>query len=335
MKKSNEIFSRFPRIPVIMALVMLAVLGIPGCGGSGGDDGGDDDGSATTGTIFDQNNTVAAAELAAATMSFFPEFTELGQQVVFSLSDADPSNSPFDLPLCMNAGSALLSWNDADTSGGLSAGDTTSLLLTDCDIDGIASGTVNFVFTSVDLDQVLPDSVGLTVSVDLNIVDGVDTAAFTANFAANMNTPDYINFSYNYTADDLPDQKLSVSENGVELYQFGCFNVSHALNTGDPLGTYNLDPNGVMNVSNNIMSLLGDTPLSFVNDAMESGTKRLWGVSIPECTALGVPSTGVSGDNGSYVLMEALGGGNVRLHTLDATGTEFFTVDTTWDLLTN
>jgi hypothetical protein len=77
-------------------------------------------------------------------------------------------------------------------------------------------------------------------------------------------------------------------------------------------------------------------PLSFVNDAMESGTKHLWGVSMPmSCTALGVPSTGVSGDNGSYILMEALGGGNIRLHALDATGAEFFTVDTTWDLLTD
>jgi hypothetical protein len=335
MKKSNDKLSRFLRITGTTALIMFGILNFSGCGGS--DDGnGDGDVSGTTGTIFNQDNTVSAAELAADTMSFFPAFSDLGQAVITLLAVADPNNSPFDLALCTNAGSSMLSWNDADNSGNLSAGDTTSFLFTNCDIDGIASGTINFAFTSVDLDLALPDSVGLTVSVNLNIIDATDTATFTANFGANWSTPNNSDFSYSYTAADLPDQKLTVSENGVTLYQFGCFNVTQTYNTGDPAGTYILTPDGIMNTDNKIMSLLGDTPLSFVNDEMESGIKHLWGVSMPiSCTALGVPSTGVSGDNGSYILMEGLGGGNIRLHTLDATGAEFFTVDTTWDLLTD
>jgi len=336
MKKSNEKLSRFLRITGTTALIMFAILNFSGCGGD--DDGNGDDGSGTTGTIFNQDNTVSAAELAADTMSFFPAFSNLGQAVINELAVADPNNSPYNLVgVCNNiGGTAELAWNDADTSDKLSAGDTTSLVFTNCDIDGIASGTINFAFTSVDLDLTPPDSVGLTVSVNLNIIDATDTATFTANFVANWSTPNNSDFMIVYTADDLPDQKLTVSENGVTLYQFGCFKVTQTYNAGDPAGTYILTPDGVMNTDNKIMSLLGDTPLSFVNEAMESGIKHLWGVSMPmSCTALGVPSTGVSGDNGSYILMEALGGGNIRLHALDATGAEFFTVDTTWDLLTD
>jgi hypothetical protein len=33
--------------------------------------------------------------------------------------------------------------------------------------------------------------------------------------------------------------------------------------------------------------------------------------------------------------MEALGGGNIRLHTLDAENVEFNTADTTWETLLN
>ena len=51
------------------------------------------------------------------------------------------------------------------------------------------------------------------------------------------------------------------------------------------------------------------------------------------CTTVGVPSTGVGGSDGSYIHMEALGGGNMRLHTFDAMNVEVFTVDTTWDVL--
>ena len=334
MKKSNEKLNRFLHIPGTMALIMFVILSVSACGGGGGDDGVVD-GSNVTPFNFNADNTVEAAQLAADTMSFFPAFSELGQAVITLLAISDPNNFPINLGVCTNLGGVSeLSWNDADSSDGLSAGDTTSLLFTNCDIDGIASGTINFVFTSVDLDLKLPDSIGHTVSVNLNVNDAIDTATFTANFGATWSTPDYIDFINVYTADDSSGQKLTVSENGVTLFQFGCFNVEHAYDVNIVTGTYQLTPDGVINASDRIMSLLGNTPLFFINDTIESGTKRLWSVSMPDaCTTVGVPSTGVGGSDGSYIHMEALGGGNMRLHTFDAMNVEVFTVDTTWDVL--
>jgi hypothetical protein len=335
MKNSNKKLNRFLRISGTMTLIMLGSLSISGCGGGGGDDDGAGDGTGTSGTIFNQDNTVSAAQLAADTMSFFPAFSEVSQEVITLLAVSDPGNFPLDLVgVCANAGTAKVSWNDADSSGDLSAGDTVSLLFTNCDIDGIASGTIDIAVTSAELDQLPPDSVAFAASVNLNISDAAGTATFTANFDANWSTQDDIDFINVYTADDASGKKLTVSENGVTLFQFGCFNVTHAFNVNTGTGIYQLTPDGVINAANKIMSLLGNTPLDFINDTMESGTKHLWGVSMPvSCTTVGVPSTGVSGSDGSYILMEALGGGIIRLHTFDAQNVEFFTVDTTWDLL--
>ena len=334
MKKSNLKLNRFLRIPGTMALIMFGILSVSGCGG--GDDG-DGGGTNVTPFNFNADNTVEAAQLAADAMSFFPPFSELGHAVITLLDIADPSTFPLDLGVCTNTGgTSELSWNDADGSGDLSAGDTTSLLFTNCDIDGIASGTINFVFTSVELDLQPPDSVGHTVSVNLNINDAIDTATFTANFEANWSTPNNTDFINVYTADDPSGQKLTVSENGITLLQFGCFNVTHTFNIGNSEGTYQLVPGGVINASDRIMSLIGTPPLIFINDAMESGTRRLLSVSMPvTCTTVGVPPNGIGGSDGSYIDMEALGGGNMRLHTFDAMNVEFFTVDTTWDSLTN
>jgi hypothetical protein len=334
MKNSNKKLNRFLCISGTMALIMLGSLSISGCGGGGGDDDGAVDGTGTTGTIFNQDNTVSAAQLAADTMSFFPAFSEVSQEVITLLAVSDPVNFPLDLAgVCTNAGTAKLSWNDADSSLDLSAGDTVSLLFTNCDIDGIASGTIDIAVTSAELDLQPPNSVAFAASVNLNINDTSGTATFTANFDANWSTPNDSDFINVYTADDASGKKLSVSENGVTLFQFGCFNVTHSFNIGAVAGTYQLIPDGVINAADKIMSLLGDTPLDFINDTMESGIKHLWGVSIPECTTVGVPSTGVSGNDGSYILMEALGGGIIQLRTFDAQNVVFFTENTTWDLL--
>ena len=82
------------------------------------------------------------------------------------------------------------------------------------------------------------------------------------------------------------------------------------------------------------MALADGPQLTFVGDRLESGTKRLLSLSVPECVALGVPG-GVGDTDGSYLDMEALGGGGIRLHTFDAGGVEFKVMDTTWDALLN
>ncbi len=77
-----------------------------------------------------------------------------------------------------------------------------------------------------------------------------------------------------------------------------------------------------------ITSLAVGPELSYMNDKMEAGTKRLLSLSIPEYATLGVPN-GVGNSDGYYIDMEA----NVRLHTFDAVNIEQSTINRIWDAL--
>ena len=311
---------------------MCSALILSSCS-SGGDDVVDDGGGSSTTSAFNFTdvNTETAAKLAANTLSFFPAFAVVNHVVIYTLAVSDPNNAPFNLMLCANTGSSMLSWNDADNSGSLSAGDSAKLTYNDCDIDGIATGTVDYVFNSTDLDPP-PSQVASTVTMNLSIYDAPDTTTYTANFEADLSTADNNVFTSTSTANDASGQKITATENATQLYQFGCFEVTESYSPST-LGTYGLAPAvGVINSDDKIMSLVGGPPLNFVNDLLESGTKRLYSLAIPECASIDVPS-GVGDSDGSYIDMEALGGGNVRLHTYDDTNAEFYTADTTWNAL--
>lgn len=336
MKKSNINFLRILQTPATMGFIAFSALSLSGCLGSGdNDDVAVDGGGDTTGVNafnFTADNSITAAQLAANTMSFFPAFTQVGHAIISELVVSDPNNSPFDLGICANAGSSILSWTDTDSSGDLTAGDTTSLAFTDCDIDGIANGTVNFAVTSADLDQTPPDSIAMNVTTNLSIFDDPDILTFSASFKAEMST-EYNNdvFTLAYTADDPSGEKIAVSENGALLYQFGCFNVSETYSPST-LGTYSLATAGVLNAANNIMSLAGGPAVNFSNDMMESGTKRLLSLAVPECATVGV-ANGVGDSDGSYLDIEATGGGNITLRTYNDANAEVFSTVTTWNSL--
>lgn len=325
---------RFLRLTGIVGVITIGIISVLGSGGGGDDVEGTPQGNITA-FNFTAGNTFTAAQLAASAMSFFPSFTDVGHIVLTTLATSDPNNSPFDVAICSNAGSSILSWNDADSSGDISVGDSALLQFTNCDIDGsgaTASGTVSFVAASVDPDP-LPNSVGLTIAVNLTINAAPDTTTLTANFGVISSTTDNITFTNDYTANDPSGQKLAISENGTTLFQFGCFNVSQTFSIAIP-GTYSLSPNGVIYASNRIMSLAGGPSLTFVSNAMNAGTKRLLSLAVPGCDALGVLN-GVGDSDGSYLEMEALSGGNIRLHTFDTNNNEFYTEDTTWSALLN
>lgn len=339
MKKGNDKFHRVPRIQITMVFIVLSTLSLTGCFGGGGDDDyvvdGGGDGTPVSAFNFDADNTVIAAKLAADTMSFFPAFTLIGHAEISALAISDPNNSPYDLMLCANSGSSTLTWNDADRSGDLTAGDSTSLAFTNCDIDGIANGTINFTITSANLDLSLPNSVAMNVTTNISIFDDPDTIIFAASFTAQMATEDNNVFTVVYTTDDASGQKITVSENNAALYQFGCFDVSETYSPSTE-GTYELSPNGVVNASGKIMSLVGGPhpQLTFSSDMMETGTKRLLSLAVGTtgCASVGA-ANGVADSNGSYLDMEATGGGNITLRTYDALDTEIFSTETTWDAL--
>lgn len=334
MKITKALSRKFLPFSKVMVIAMCSTLILSGCSGSGGDDDVVDDGGSDRTTVafnFTQDNTETAAKLAANTISFFPAFSEVSHTVITTLAIPIPNNAPFDLTLCANAGSSMLSWNDADNSSDLTAGDSARLTYTDCDIDGIATGTIDYVFSSADLDPP-PNQVASTVTLNLSIADAPDTTTYTANFEADFSTADNMVFTSVSKANDLSGQKITATENGAQLYQFGCFEVTESYSPSTP-GTYDLAPVvGVVNSDNKIMSLVGGPPLTFVNDLLGSGSKRLLSLAIPECASVGVP-LGVADSDGSYIDIEAQDGGYVRLHTYDNTDAEFYTIDTTWEAL--
>ena len=99
-------------------------------------------------------------------------------------------------------------------------------------------------------------------------------------------------------------------------------------------GMYELAPSGAINASDQVLSLAGGPALMFIDDEMYTGTQRLLSISVPECASIGAPG-GVPDSDGSYMDMEAPGGGLLILHTFRADGTEFFTEETTWSALTD
>lgn len=347
MKSRHECHKKSLRGMGVAAVIILGILSAVGSGSGGGgfDSGGGTPSGSTPSSIkafnFDGSNTVTAAQLAANAMSFFSNFTDLGQEVIDMLLTSDPNNSPFDLTTgCQNPGDnpdAKLIWTD-NGDGIISVGDKATLQFTNCDLDGsgaTGTGTVDFVVTGVDPDP-LPNSVGLDVSVNVTFNDSPDIIKYTATFGVMSSTPNNADVTVVYTADDTKGHNLTVTKNGVTRFKFACFNVTKAYNVGTNPGTYALSANGVINASDSIFSLVGGPPpqMSFVSDWMESGTKRLESLSSPACATAGAPN-GVGDSDGSYINMEAQGGGMVRLHTFDVANVEFFTTDTIWNDLLN
>ena len=339
MKKDHENRKYFLRIIGSGVVVVFGILSVLGSGGGSGDKTVTIPSGQTPSTIkafnFNSGNTITAGQFAVSAMAFFSDLSAIGQLILTTLAASDPGNSPFDLAMCKNTGTSKLAWIDADLNGDISIGDSATLTFNNCDLDGsgtTAAGTVQLGVTSVDPDP-LPTSAGFNVSVNVAITDSPDTTTYTGSFAETTSTADNTNYTFVYTANDAAGHQLSVTKNGSPLYQFGCFSVTKAFSIADDPGTYMLSPSGVINASEFIMSLAsGPNPLSFVKDWMEAGTKRLLSLSAPACAALGV-SNGVSDSDGSYIDMEALGGGSLRLHTFDASDVEFYNTDTSWDAL--
>jgi hypothetical protein len=338
MKNIHEIFNRFHLLSRLIIVIMIGSLGFLGACSSDDDDAGIDGTSGVSAFNFNENNTRIAAEIAAAAMEFFPAFNQISITVLDILAgETYPPVSPFILPLCTNTGigSASLSWVDADESGDLTIGDTSTLTFTSCDLDfsgETITGTVDF--DTVSLTEI-PLSLGINVSINLSINLGTETTTVAGKFSFNTTTADLESFTNLYTAVDNLGQKVTITENGVTYFEVGCFTVTQTYSIASVMSdNYGLAPSGVINASNQILSLNDDSPLTFANGLMNAGTKRLLSVARPECASIGVPG-GVSNSDGSYMDMEAIGDGLMVLHTFRADGTEFHTENTSWTALTD
>ena len=314
----------------------VAAIGLAAIVASGGGGGGEAPNTGPTGVNaynFTAANMLPAASLAAASMSFFPEFTDVAYEL-FNLLESGglQANVPADgtATVCTNDGNAgvaaTLTWTDADSSATLSSGDTAVLAVTNCDLDGsgaTASGSVNLVFNSVNISTPPVQDISVSTAINLAVTDPtIGTNTLAAGFGATIHTANGLDYTYHYTAADQSGQTLSVVQNNVTLYQFGCFDVTHKFTNSPTSGTYALAPAGVVNAANKIMSLAGGGDLQFLNNALESGTKRLLSLAVPDCAAVGAPS-GVPDSDGSYIDIVGLGlgDGSLRLDLYDASDT--------------
>lgn len=340
MKSGINNYKTFLRFLGGSAVVILGILSTLGSVGNGSHNGDATPSGALPAKIspfnFNAGNSLSAAKAAASAMSFFPYFSTIGQEILNTMSVSDPVNSPFDLGMCANSGRSILKWIDGDHSGGVSMGDSAILQFTNCDLDGgglITEGNIEIGLTNVDSGP-LPNSASLNVSVNLSNIDDTDSTTIIATFKVISKTQNNSDFTIDYAASDLFDQKLTVTKNGVTQFQFGCFKVTHTFNTASGSGTYVLSPEGVINTVNSIMSFADNKQqLSFINGALESGTQRMLSSASPNCTSVGVPEVGES--DRSYLDLEALGGGNVRLRTFDGSDNQVNATDTTWGALLN
>lgn len=338
MRSDDNGCNKFLRViggAFVVASGILSTLGSVGNGGS--NSGSATPSGATPSSItafnFTADNTDTATRIAASAISFFPAFTTISQQILSTISITDPGNSPFDLEVCANTGDSILTWIDSDHSGNLTTGDTASLQFENCDMsgDGVITGTVKLGITSVEADP-LPNSIGFNAATNLTILNAQDTTILNANFRQISSTQDNIEFTNVYSANDTSNQKLVVTQNDHSKFEFGCFNVTETLSVANDAGDFSLSVSGIINASESIMSLAVGPQLSFINSELESGTQRLLSMSSPNCATLGVPD-GVGDTDGSYIDMDAVGGGKVRLHTYDGKGIEVKFSDNTWNSL--
>lgn len=326
-------------------IAALGLASIIATGGGGSDLSGGGNGDGVHAYNFTATNMQSAAQIAVATQSLFPEFRYL----LLAITDAfvtgsAQDNNPFDLGMCapVPAGTSVLTWQDVDTSGDLSVGDTANLTLTSCDLDGSGDrvdASIDFTYTAVSL-AVFPKSVAATLDLTAEITEAGTSGnviGFTGLYDMQVDTGNDIDYTITYTGND-PDGLLTGSLNGVTLFKYGCFSVAHSFSLSNP-GPYSLAIAGVVNVDNKIMTLAGGPTLNFLpypnpsnGSFLDSGQKSLISLSVPECEAVDA-GKGVDDSTGTYVVIKATGGGNVTLELYDNNNALQDSIDTTWDVL--
>ena len=257
--------------------------------------------SATSGPIgafnFTNGNMLAAARIAASSAAFFPPTSQVMLAVVERLRTG--GTPPFNLNICQNSpnGTATLLWADLG-SPGLSAGDSASLGLGNCDLDGtLTTGHIVYDFTGV---------TPISASADVTL-QGLTTISTTKSggFSGKMSVEVIVNAGTR-TVEHKPGAAngvITATVSGQNAWQLGCFDVIYG-DSGS--GTaYTLINPSVLKASNKIMSIAGGSSLFLqfqlgTPDVLNFGGFTLLSISLPECAALGVPN-GVGDSDGNYV----------------------------------
>jgi len=320
---------------LFMALVVSIALAA--CNGDKDDNGGNglDGGRDIQGISFSATSAEQCASVAITALAPFPQLGRAAiamTDAVAAYSASKPGTLPQgtidlgDIGFCPT-GESRLTWNDADGSGALSAGDGLVLTLVDC--GGSRSGTFTLAFQAASLDTAEAD-VNLSLSIE-EVVDGEpETGTLDGTFHLSMQryAGPGATAVIRFLVDDQSDgsQGMTGTLNGKTEYQLGCFNFYFTMSLEDDSFSLS-EPFGVIKVPDlGIASFVsfGVPALVFPDGAQPaSGGLKLMALSaVTPCTGVKVPGDGITG-NASWMSVTAIGGGGVTLAGEDPSGTAF------------
>ncbi len=346
---------------LVSAVGVAGLLVFPACGGGGGGGGGGGE-PQVQGYTFTAENAEEAGSLAAGTVEFFPAAGEVilvtvgwlrAAGVQAGRAAAQGVQMDLSAELCAS-GSAILSWDDKDGSGDLSAGDVATLTFEACVLAGEegdgagADGTLTLAFTDVQLGtdpEVAEADVEMDVSSEEEVNGTPQTSTYSGSFRVRLSTDAAGGtLSMAFGGTDRSDV-ITRAEAGEPAVTLGCFDVEieAPLDTdGGGEDWFTVALRGVADVEGRILQFGrygdgADTPVRFEGDLPVSGTLTLLGydqrseAGLEPCTAVG-SSADVQGD-GSWMRMVATGGGTIRIERYDAPDAQepVETLDVAWD----
>lgn len=303
---------------------------------------------------FTSENMTAAGATAARSMTFYPDVADLAYRAL-EAARVNAAGSRTLLPLCSNEGSAALTWDEgpAPYTAGLSAGDTVTITLDNCDLGPagsprLANGQLLMSLWGVTEGPSTDWTVHANLFVDLRTTTprgsthrvgetGLDLSyvlghSFVAGFR-----------SQSMSATQPVNGVLTEFVNGAITYQIGCHAADYYRGTW-ALSDYQLRPNQVVKTAGRVFTIGMRSGESFLFKADGAGDYApdvamagLLPISAPECVALGVPPNGVSG--GPTTMQFDAGpagdGGRIDLRLFDGTSNALLkTVVTDWSTLT-
>jgi len=310
------------------------------CGGDGGGTNGDD----SAGVSFSEANAADLAGVAASAIEIFPRLSAAYQGIVEAIDAQNGAGLGSstkalvdigDIGLC-STGQSKLIWNDVDDDQVLSANDTCTLELVDCDDE--INGSVAFDFLEVAYAKTVAE-----IDLDVTLANASDGQAgsqsLQGRFRVEVNGvpgPPELAIARYFVADKSdPTLGVVAQLDGEPQFALGCFNLYYTTNLetggyllGEPFAVFKVAAAGVMSIE-----AFGMPPLDFANGQYPiSGEMGFYAESgATPCAALGIDAGGVD-SNDSFCTLTATGGGDVALEGETIDGTPF-TVETTWDEL--
>jgi hypothetical protein len=313
--------------------------------------------TASTDTVasyqFTSQNMAAAGAVAAQSMMFYSDVADLAYQAL-NAARLNPAGSQPTLPLCINSGTARLTWDEraAPYPSGWSAGDTVRITLDNCDLGlagnpRVANGQLLLSVWGVTAGPSTDWSVSANVSIDLRTTTAFGNTHRVGESGLQIGYVLGHSFSAAFrpqsaSANQSINGVLTAFENGVIAYQIGCYAADYYRGTW-ALSDYQLLPNQVVKTANRVFTIGMRQGESYIfkadaagNYAPDVALAGMHPISAPECVALGVPVTGVSGGstNMQFDAWPVGDGERIELRLYDsATNALLQTVVTDWSTL--